>query len=384
MTEQATDTKPETTSPLGSAGRLPAAAQIKSGLDQMRGQLLLQLPEHVKVDRFIRICLTAVNNNPDLLSCDRRSFFTACLRAASDGLLPDGREGALVPFKDERTNKRIVVWLPMVNGLIKLIRQSGQIDSIGARIVYQREIDEKRFSFVISDGVEKLFHDPILYGERGAKVLVYAYARFKESGHVEYLPMHRDDVLKRKVMSRARTGPWQSWEDEMWLKTVLRGLAKRLPLSSDIHERVEREEGAQISEFEKMRDEAIATAAHQLGAQPPAQIESEVPEPAQGFEEVQEEQPPDDVAERGRLMTEASDQTELMVESMVEAAIAAMKPDSKGRSEEGNTPEELDDFADHMRGNIRQQPISEGLREALLNKFNAAVLEKRRVFAKSR
>lgn len=376
MTEQNSplaNTAPATTSPQDRRAVAPVA-QLKSGLDQMRSQLLLQLPAHVKVDRFIRICMTAVNNNPDLLGCDRRSFYQACLKAASDGLLPDGREGALVPFKDH-SNRKLVQWMPMVSGLIKLIRQSGEIDSIGARIVYQREIDEKRFNFVITEGREQLFHDPILWGERGDPVIAYAYARFKESGHVEYLPMHKADILKRKVMSRAAKGPWQTWELEMWQKTVLRALAKRLPLSSDLVEKIEREE--EPSEFDKMRDEAVSTAAAQLGAPTPE------PEPEPEIVDAGQQgraEPPDDEPEV--VEAQPSDQTELMVESMVDAACAALEPNAQGESEEGNTRDELDAFVDHIKLNIRSQPIREMLRESLLRRISTASVKRLKTLSK--
>ena len=193
-------------------------------------------------------------------------------------LLPDKREGALVIYKDKHDQK-LVQWMPMVYGIIKKIRQSGEINSIGARLVYQKEIDDNRFRFIIEDGQEKLYHDPMLWGVRGDKVLVYAYARFK-SGHVEYAPMHKLDVLKRKNASKSTTGPWQSWEDEMWLKTAIRSLAKRLPLSAEIMSTVERDEP---SEFDRMKKAAqdITNASHQLAApvedepQPEPESESE-------------------------------------------------------------------------------------------------------------
>lgn len=235
----------------------PPIVQIKDGLEKMRPQLAMSLPNHIKPERFERVVMTAVNNNPKLLTADRRSFFNACTKAANDGLVPDGREGALVIYGNQ------VQWMPMVFGLIKLIRQSGEIDSVGARIVYQKEIDDGRFKFVIEEGKEKLYHDPMLWGDRGDMVLVYAYARFKDTGNVEYMPLHRLDVMKRKNASRsASSGPWKDWESEMWLKTAIRALAKRLPLSAEVLSRIENDEAP--TEFDNMRSAAIA----QLAALP--------------------------------------------------------------------------------------------------------------------
>lgn len=244
---------------------------VARGLEQMRPQFKVALPSHISAEKFERVIITALNNKPDLALCDRRSLFNACTKAAQDGLLPDGREGSLVPFKDD-DGKKIVTWVPMVFGLIKLMRQSNEIDTVGARIVFQKEIEPPRdgdgeiitdehgralparFEFIISEGQEKLRHEPILWGERGEKVLVYAYARFK-SGHVEYAPMHKTDVLKRKNASRAQNGPWKSWEDEMWLKTAIKGLSKRMPLSPNLLRALDRDE--EPNEFEKMKTAAI-------------------------------------------------------------------------------------------------------------------------------
>jgi len=231
-------------------------AQIKHGLEVMRPQFKATLPAHIAPERFERIVLTAINMNPDLLDADRRSLFNATTRAAQDGLLPDGREGAFVVYKD-KSGKKIVQWLPMVFGITKLIRQSGEIESIGARIVYQNEIEKGRFEFIVSDGAERLRHEPILFGERGAAVLVYAYARFK-TGHVEYMPLHSADIAKRRAASRSAGfagSPWNSWTDEMWLKTAIRALAKRLPLSSEIMDKLEHDD--EPTEFEKQRDATV-------------------------------------------------------------------------------------------------------------------------------
>jgi recombination protein RecT len=231
---------------------------IVRGLEARREQFRAMLPSHIPAERFERVVMTAVNLDPELVTADRRSFYNACARAASDGLLPDKREGALVTFKDKDSKLKLVTWMPMVFGLIKKIRQSGEIDSIGARIVYQAEIDEKRFSFIIEDGQEKLFHDPLLWGLRGPKVLVYAYARFK-SGFVQYMPIHRDDVLKRRQVARTDK-IWSAWEDEMWLKTAIRAIAGRLPLSADVMTAIERDDHTP-TEFDKMRNAAIASLA---------------------------------------------------------------------------------------------------------------------------
>jgi len=266
---------PPTTSP-GKA--LSPIAQVRNGLEQMRPQFAVVLPSHITPERFERVVMTAINNNPDLLNADRRSLFNAATRAATDGLLPDGREGAFVIF-NERSGRRVVAWIPMVFGLIKKIRQSGEVDSIGARIVYEREIEANRFKFVIEDGTERLYHDPLLFGDRGAKVLVYTYARFKETGTVEYAPLHRDDVLKRRAVSKS-AAIWRDWEDEMWLKTAIRAISKRLPLSAEISATIDRDEDP--TEFDKLKAEVVRQLSAVPPEPPPAEPDDAVPFPDDG------------------------------------------------------------------------------------------------------
>jgi recombination protein RecT len=322
--------------------------QLKTGLEQMRGQFRLLLPSHIAVEKFERVVLTAVNVNPELAAADRRSFFNACVRTAQDGLLPDGREGALVIYKN-RDGQKLVQWLPMVFGLIKKIRQSGEIDSVGARIVYQNEIDDKRFRFVVEDGIEKLYHDPMLWGARGDMVLTYAYARFK-SGLIEYAPLHKDDVMKRKAVSRAQKGPWQEWEREMWLKTAIRALAPKLPLSAEILQSITRNE--EPTEFDRLKHEAIAA----LGA--PSEAPQEQGESAYVMEPLHA----DDAARIG-----------FDTDAFLARAIEGLgEPEMQNR-------DELKNFATIIAESIRTlDDVSASRKQRMLDAFDAAYQEQSR------
>jgi recombination protein RecT len=228
-------TQPTTSAPPEPANQLAPIDLIRTGLEKMTPNLVQALPRHIPVERFKRTVLTALNLSPDLLGADRRSLFNAATKAAQDGLLPDGREGALVIFKDFKSGKQLVQWLPMTFGLIKKIRQSGEIASIAARVVYKNEIDQGRFKFLISEGEERLIHEPILWGDRGEPMLVYATAKFKD-GTVQHEPMTKADVYKARGVSKSagkEHSPWNKWEDEMWRKTAIKRLVKYLPLSAE-------------------------------------------------------------------------------------------------------------------------------------------------------
>lgn len=214
---------------------------LSAQLEKRRDELRRALPQHIPEERFRRVVLTAVQINPDLLTVNRQSLWNACLRAAQDGLLPDGREGAIVPFRDNNakspTNGQTVAqWMPMIYGLLKRFRNSGQFKSITANIV--REGDQ--FSYWVDETGEHLRHEP--QNETGKPIKVYAVAALKGGGAMAKVMSHAD-IEKRRAVSRAKDGPmWREWWDEAAMKTVLRNLAKRLPTSSDLDDLIRRDD----------------------------------------------------------------------------------------------------------------------------------------------
>src|SRR5436190_1020958 len=140
---------------------------LRTQLEQRAAEFRMVLPSHISPERFQRTVLTAAQNSPDLLKCDRRSFLTSCMKAAQDGLLPDGREAAIVPF-NTRTKidgqwqfVKLAQYMPMVYGVIKKVLQSDEIKDIYANVVYMQEIEDGRFRY--AEGSERrLYHEPIV------------------------------------------------------------------------------------------------------------------------------------------------------------------------------------------------------------------------------
>src|SRR3546814_12604527 len=78
---------------------------LRQTIGKMEAQIKMALPAHIPVEKFHRVAVTAISSNPDLLNVDRTSLFGALMKAAQDGLLPDGREGAIVPHKGKASWK---------------------------------------------------------------------------------------------------------------------------------------------------------------------------------------------------------------------------------------------------------------------------------------
>jgi recombination protein RecT len=219
--------------------REDAVKAFRGTLTTLGDQLKMALPSHVSVDKFHRTTMTALQQNPMLLNCDRRSLLSAILKAAQDGLLPDGREGALVKFRTKRDGQYIdaVQWMPMIGGVLKKVRNSGELASIDALLVHAAD----RFTY--RPGIDEVpAHEPDWFGDRGQVIGVYAVAKLKSGASFVEI-MNRQQIEQVRAVSRAKDdGPWSAWWGEMARKTVLRRLAKRLPMSTDIEAEFERDE----------------------------------------------------------------------------------------------------------------------------------------------
>lgn len=199
--------------------------EVKSNLVKMSEAGQFPLPKHIAPERFLAVAQMVVMNNPGLVTnCDVPSLYKAVSDAAQDGLFPDGREGAIVPFKGKAK------WMPMVAGICKKARNSGEISVIDAQVVYEKD----HYEFW-TDEKGPHFKHVKARGERGQVILTYAYALGKDGGcFFEEIDEEQMAAIEKK--SNAGDSPWKGpFKDEMRRKSALRRLAKyRLPNSSDL------------------------------------------------------------------------------------------------------------------------------------------------------
>lgn len=246
--------------------------QIKAVVARKAEDFKMVLPSHITVDKFQRTIATAALSNQQLLKCDRQSLLIACMKLAQDGLLPDGREAALVPFKTrvkvgEGRNDWSDSWqvqaMPMAWGLRKKILQSGEVVSLETGVVYRAEMESGHFIYEI--GIDPpIRHRPKLdlTAEECADdqiVAAYSIARIKNENGDPYWSvevMRRSEVDKVRQTSQTGAlgktdrqgraippkGPWVDWYGEMARKTVLRRHSKVLPMSGDLLDTLERDD----------------------------------------------------------------------------------------------------------------------------------------------
>ena len=266
----------------------PRALKLTDELAVLGPEVQKVLPAHVTPERFMRVVMTAIANNPALAKADRRSLLTSAVKAAQDGLLPDGREGALVIFRakekgehgDDRWIEK-VQWMPMVAGILSKVRRSGELLSLTSNVVYQAD----QFRYWIDDDGEHITHEPnVLADDRGSIVAVYAIAKTKDAGtYTEVMSLQQIEQVRSVSRSRD-SGPWAGWYGEMARKTVIRRLSKRLPMSTDLETVIRRDDELydlnQVPQLEAQRGKP-RTAAPQALAAPtdePVAIEPEAVE----------------------------------------------------------------------------------------------------------
>jgi recombination protein RecT len=211
-----------------------AVAAFRLQLDKQMPQFAAVLPKHIPPERFGRVLLTAVQTNPDLFNVEPRSLWNAAMRAAQDGLMPDGRLGALVVYKDKKRGP-IAQWLPMISGIRQKVRNSGEVATWEVHNVHEKDL----FDYELGDA-PRIVHRPVR-GDRGKIIASYSVAVLRTGERSREL-MWIDEIEDVRKSSRYPDGPWVTWYGEMCKKTVARRHAKVLPMSTDLDDMLRRDD----------------------------------------------------------------------------------------------------------------------------------------------
>lgn len=271
--------KPLTPAPTEAKKPLPPMVQFKHELERIAAEL--PASNDIPIEKMKSAIIVAVQKNPDLLKADRSTLWQAARSCAADGLLPDGREAAFVLFNSRDGAQ--VQYIPMIGGIYKRMRNSGQVKFIRAEIVHANDafkvwIDERT-------GERRFSHDYNVFApasERGEPLGAYAVAGLSD-GTIEFEPMGAADIDRVRRVSRSQrespSGVWQQWWDQMWKKTVIRRLSKRLPVSSDDVRFLDRSEEGQIIDEQAIADALPAPVVERRSKQV-SYVEDDEPETA--------------------------------------------------------------------------------------------------------
>lgn len=310
--------------------KITATQEVSANLrETLSAEIAAALPDHISVKKFTRVAVTAIHAIGDekIGKSDKKSLYSACLKCAADGLIPDGREAALVSFWNSKKKHFETVYMPMRDGLLKKIRNSGQLAHIATKVVFM----EDEWEYWIDNDGEHFKHIPDMSIDRIANAdksnvrLVYAVAKTKD-GSTYLCPLTVPQIEKARAVSKAKDdGPWVTWWDEQAEKTAIKKIYKVLPKSTDLDDLMHRDDdlndlsgiptgdptddapAPQPERRSRMHEAIDETEAKDQEPEPEprdAQVEDTKPEPEPKASSNPDAEPPDDYREPGEDSTQ--------------------------------------------------------------------------------
>ena len=188
-------------------------------VEAMMPQLERCIPSFIGKERFARVLLTEFSKNPKLLECSQSSLLGSMMEVARLGLEFGDNTVHLVPYG------RSVQVLIGYKGYIELARRSGGVLKVESRIVYHGDdfqVDYARIENPIIKHIPQAEKKKEIY-------CVYAQAQ-GDKGQVWTEIIYLDELMKFQKSGDA----WKNHFAEMSRKTVIRRLAKQLPLSPEM------------------------------------------------------------------------------------------------------------------------------------------------------
>jgi len=268
---------PTVTTPTGVAAGATIQPQAKRPMNpyqniqdlfkRMAPEIDKVLPKHIKSDHLLRVALTEIRKNPKLLECSSQSLLGALMLAAQLGLEPGILGHAyLIPYYNSKTRSTEVQFQIGYKGYIDLVRRSGELQTLDVHEVCRNDVFEYEYGLT-----PKLMHRPALEN-RGEPYCYYAIAKLKDGGF-SYLVMSVQDIEKFRKRSKSPDyGPWVTDYDAMAKKTVIKQLAKYLPLSTEIQTQIVQDEVTK-KEYEDVFEAADETDWVDISQPEPAKYE---------------------------------------------------------------------------------------------------------------
>lgn len=204
-------------------------------IQTMQGQFQKALPDQIGVERFVRIAMTIVRTNPNLMKCDATSIIAALMQSAQLGVEPNTPlgEAYLIPYKNKRVINGKEVYVDEAQfqlgykGLISLALRTGEYKAIYAHEVYAN--DEFEYSY----GLNKNLHHVPADEPEGEPVKYYAVYHLQNGGY-DFVVLSKNRIEKHsqqysKAVQKGWTSPWKTDFPGMAKKTVLKEVLKYAP-----------------------------------------------------------------------------------------------------------------------------------------------------------
>jgi phage RecT family recombinase len=213
----------------------PRVVAFRAELKASESMLKAALPTTASLARFLQVAAWAVLSNVQILAFDPKQIIGELAKCARFGLVPDGREAVLVPYKDEKSSETSIKLQPMYQGILKYLRQSGEATSVSAEAIFERDTFE---ADTLALSVTYRKH---MDGNPGKLVGGAAVFRNKarEIIHIEVLRKRDIEQIRGKAKTQR---VWNEWLDEKVRISAIRRGSKYIPLMDESRALIELED----------------------------------------------------------------------------------------------------------------------------------------------
>jgi recombination protein RecT len=230
---------------------MPVAEQKKAMLGLLTSNMKAVksvLPKHISPERIMRVAFQAISRNPKLMECTQASIINSLLEASQLGLEIGGplSKASLVPFWNKNIGKREAQLIIGFRGMIELAYRSPKVKNFQAHPVFSN--DSFEYAYGTSPYLE---HRPFDGDDRGELVNGYAIV-FYDNGGIDFEVVDRFIAMKHKAKSRSDLWNDRDAEPEMWVKTAIRRLSKRIPQSEELQRAASLDEAADYGRAQEM------------------------------------------------------------------------------------------------------------------------------------
>lgn len=212
---------------------------LRSRLDAYQKQISMLVPRHVDPQQLVAIAVLAAQKEPRLRQCDQQTFVSAVLKCAQAGLIPDGEQAIIVPYRNRKRGIYEAQFQAGYPGLLRLAHQEEKIESVHAYEIYENDHFEVEFGESMT-----VVHKPFTGGDRGNIVGAYGIVWLRDARRpvIDYIDRNRLDRIKRKSQSPV----WSSWPERMAKKSALTAVLKYVPKSRELGAAIQLTEQSEI------------------------------------------------------------------------------------------------------------------------------------------
>lgn len=202
-------------------------------IERYKNDFATVLPSHIKPDTWVRLAQGALRRDPKLAeaaAADPGSLMVALLDAARQGLEPGTEEYYLTPRKTK--GKLHVLGIRGYQGEIELIYRAGAVSSVIVEVVREKDV----FNYAPGRDDRPRHEIDWTAPDRGALMLVYAYAVMKDGAISKVIVLNQAHIDKAKESSQGADNDWSPWKkhtEAMWMKTAIHRLQKFVPTSAE-------------------------------------------------------------------------------------------------------------------------------------------------------